>query len=150
MDRREKKDARRRAKQLQRKTESREEQQVETGMGEDAVQETGAWMGMLGRLGGLLVAQRQASAAPSWGLHRLEEKVAKLKQEPAKRERNRATQSALRRSSHTAEFIALGGNEQRMALDFSFYTASDFCNFYGDDYIIHGRCFMVLGEWQWS
>ena len=47
-------------------------------------------------------------------------------------------QSALRQISHPAEFVALGGDEQRMALDssHSFYTASEFCNFDRDQYMV--------------
>ena len=67
----------------------------------------------------------------------------KLKQEAAKREPNEAMQSALRQSSHRAEFIALGGDEQRMALDDGFCTASEFCNFYRDKYMVD-----VLWFWE--
>ena len=66
----------------------------------------------------------------------------KLEQE-AKREHNKAMQSVLRQSSHPTEFIALGGDEQRMALDGSFNTASEFCNFYRDTY-------MVDASWFWE
>ena len=60
-DRQEKKDKKRRAK--QRKAESREEQQqVETGIGGEAVQETGAGRDVLEMFGGLLVSRRQKSA----------------------------------------------------------------------------------------
>ena len=144
-DRQEKKDKKRRAK--QRKAESREEQrQGETSTGEEAVQETGAWRDVLARLGGMLVSRRQASAVTLWTLHRLEESIEKLKKEAAKREHNKAMQSALQECRHPAKFIALGGDEQRMALDGSFYTASEFCNFYEDKYTVDCLWFWENGN----
>ena len=134
-DRQEKKDKKRRAK--QRKAESREEQrQGETSTGEEAVQETGAWRDVLARLGGMLVSRRQASAVTLWTPHRLEESIEKLKKEAAKREHNKAMQKALQECRHPAKFIAPGGDEQRMALDGSLYTASEFCDFYRDKYMV--------------
>ena len=151
-DRQEKKDKKRRAK--QRKAESREEQrQGETSTGEEAVQETGAWRDVLARLGGMLVSRRQASAVTLWTRHRLEEEYAKkceeyekFKQEAARREHNKAMQSALQECRHPAKFIALGGDEQRMALDGSFYTASEFCNFYDDKYTVDCLWFWENGN----
>ena len=144
-DRQEKKDKKRRAK--QRKAESREEQrQGEMSTGEEAVQETGAWRDVLARLGGMLVSRRQASAVTLWTLHRLRESIEKLKKEAAKREHNKAMQKALQEYRHPAKFIALGGDEQRMALDGSFYTASEFCNFYDDKYTVDCLWFWENGN----
>ena len=71
-------------------------------------------------------------------------KIKKLEQE-AKQEHNKAMQSALQQSSHPAEFIALGGDEQRMELDGSFYTASEFCNFYRDKYVVDA---LIIWFWE--
>ena len=90
---------------------------------------------VLEMFGGLLVSRRQKSAVTLWRLHRLEEEGERLKQEAVRQERNEAMRSALRQNSHPAEFIALGGDEQRMALDGSFYKASKCCHFYRDVYM---------------
>ena len=133
----------------QMRAESREEQrQGETSTGEEAVLETdgkaiGAWRDVLEMFGGLMVTRQQKSAVTLWRMHRAEEKVEELEQEAARREHNKAMQSALQQSRHPAKFIALGGDEQRMALDGSFYTASEFCNFYEDKYPVD--CF-----WFWE
>ena len=63
----------------------------------------------------------------------------------AKREHNKAMPSAIRQNRNPAESIALGGDEKRRALDGNFYTASEFCHFYGDKYTVDAL-FMVLGE----
>ena len=54
--------------------------------------------------------------------------------------------SALQQNSHPAEFIVLGGDEQRMALDGSFYTASEFCHFYRDVYLVDALWFWENGN----
>ena len=89
VDRQERKDARRRAK--QRKAESREEQQ-QVGMG----------------IGGEAVQQERGEEAVQPG--------------------------------GPAEFVAMWGDEKRRALDGNFYTASEFCSYYGDKYTIETLC----------
>ena len=144
-DGQEKKDKKRRAKQW--KAESREEQQQgEMSTGEEAVQDTGTWRGALQTFGGLLVSWRQKSVVALWGLHRLEGEIEKLKQEVSKQEHSKAMQSALQECRHLAKFIALGGDEQRMALDGSFYMASEFCNFYEDKYTVDCLWFWENGN----
>ena len=42
--------------------------------------------------------------------------------------------------------FAVGGDEQRMALDGSFYTASEFCDFYRDKYMVDALWFWENGN----
>ena len=101
---------------------------------------------VLESFGRLLVSWRQKSVVTLWRRHVLEGEYEKLKKEAAKREHNKAMQSALQECRHPAKFIALGGDEQRMALDGSFYTASEFCNFYDDKYTVDCLWFWENGN----
>ena len=100
---------------------------------------------LLEMCGGRLVSRQQKSAVTLWRMHRAEEKIEELEKEAAKREHNKAMQKALQECRHPAKFIALGGDEQRMALDGSFYTASEFCNFYRDKYMVDALWFWENG-----
>ena len=100
---------------------------------------------VLERFGELWASWRQKSAVTFWLRQTMADKIEKLKQEAARQERNEAMRSALRQNSHPAEFIALGGDEQRMALDGSLYTASEFCDFYRDKYMVDALWFWENG-----
>ena len=45
-----------------------------------------------------------------------------------------------------AEFVAMWGDEKRKALDGNFYTASEFCSYYGDKYTVETLRYRQFGN----
>ena len=45
-----------------------------------------------------------------------------------------------------ADFVAMWGDEKRRALDGNFYTASEFCSYYGDKYTVETLWYGQFGN----